>query len=400
MKRVLFVAALLLLAGLVPAQTSDNAENSYQNAAEKMLAADGKLTIGGYGQIDYNQPLSSEKRYNGVLDVHRLVMLFGYRFNERTQFITEVEYEHVSEVYIEQAFLQYKITPGLHFRGGLLLIPMGIVNEYHEPTTFNGVERPLIDNIISPTTWREIGFGISGNLIASSLKYQAYLVNGFSGYNGTAQFDGKNGLRKGRQKGANSYLSAPNFSGKVEYYGIKGLNVGVSGYFGNTQSTLYNGLSKDSDAALAKADSSVVGLSMVGVDARYTLEGVQLRGQYYFAGLSNTSPYNHFTAKNGKPNDLGSAMAGYYAEAAYNVFRPLNLKDELTPFVRLEGYNTHHAVADGLTKNKAYQTTAITTGLGWKPAPGAVLKADLQFVKPQTADKFTTTFNAGIGILF
>ncbi|HOI49903.1 MAG TPA: hypothetical protein PK167_11410, partial [Prolixibacteraceae bacterium] len=189
MKRVLFVAALLLLAGLVPAQTSDNAENSYQNAAEKMLAADGKLTIGGYGQIDYNQPLSSEKRYNGVLDVHRLVMLFGYRFNERTQFITEVEYEHVSEVYIEQAFLQYKITPGLHFRGGLLLIPMGIVNEYHEPTTFNGVERPLIDNIISPTTWREIGFGISGNLIASSLKYQAYLVNGFSGYNGTAQFD-------------------------------------------------------------------------------------------------------------------------------------------------------------------------------------------------------------------
>ncbi|MBK6964386.1 MAG: hypothetical protein IPH20_10735 [Bacteroidales bacterium] len=77
---------------------------------------------------------------------------------------------------------------------------MGIVNEYHEPTTFNGVERPMVDNKISPTTWREIGFGLSGNIIEASIKYQAYVVNGFNGYNGAGTLNGKNGLRNGRQK--------------------------------------------------------------------------------------------------------------------------------------------------------------------------------------------------------
>ncbi len=79
-------------------------------------------------------------------------------------------------------------------------MPMGIINEYHEPTTFNGVERPLIDKYIAPTTWREIGFGATGILLPLSIKYQAYVMNGFNGYNGTAQLSGKDGLRKGRQK--------------------------------------------------------------------------------------------------------------------------------------------------------------------------------------------------------
>ena len=166
-----------------------------------MLENQQGLTIGGYGNIDYNQPIDNNVRQNGKLDVHRLVMLFGYHFNSKTSLITEIEYEHVTEVYIEQAFLNHRINSKLNLRGGLMLTPMGITNEYHESPTFNGVERPLIDKYLAPTTWREIGAGINGNLPSLTMKYQAYLMNGFNGYDGTSKLNGIYGLRKGRQKG-------------------------------------------------------------------------------------------------------------------------------------------------------------------------------------------------------
>ena len=402
MKRLLFFAALVLTVALSQAQTPEQTKPTYQNLADQLLASDNKLTIGGYGEVHYHQPFNSETRRNGELDVHRMVMLFGYQFSERTQFVTELEFEHVSEVYVEQAFLQHKINKSINFRAGLLLIPMGIVNEYHEPTTFNGVERPLIDSKIAPSTWREIGFGISGTIQPASLKYQAYLVNGFNGYDGAAKLNGANGLRSGRQKGASSYISAPNFSGKVEFYGIRGLNIGLSGYFGDTQSKLYNGVAKDNDAALAKADSSVVGIAMIGLDARYNVKGLQLRGQLYQMGLSNTDQYNKFTGKaGGSLNDLGSSMTGFYVEAGYNVFRHFEkVSTELIPFVRLEGYDTHAKVESNITRKAAYKNSVITSGLTLKLAQGAVLKTDVQWVKPEGADSYSKIFSAGLGVMF
>lgn len=402
MKHLIFTSLFFLTVFGANAQQKDSVANSYQNSSEKLLATDGKLVIGGYGEIHYNQPLNATTRSNGTLDVHRMVMLLGYNFNARTQFISEIEYEHVGEVYIEQAFLQHKINNFINLRAGLMLIPMGIVNEYHEPTTFNGVERPTVDSKISPTTWREIGFGASGNILSASLKYQAYLVNGFNGYkSGAGTLNGNNGFRSGRQKGAESYVSAPNFTGKIEYYGISGLNLGLSGYFGNTQSTLYNGLDKTNTAALAKADSSVTSISMVGVDARYNLGGLQMRGQFYYAGITNTEQYNVFTAKNGKNNDLGSAMSGYYVELGYNVFRFVkSTKTELVPFIRYENYNTHQATAGALAQNKAYDNTIITSGLTYKLAKGVVAKADIQFSKSEAATTYSKTLNAGVGVMF
>lgn len=383
------------------AQTPDSITNTFQNSADKILTTDGRLIIGGYGEVHYNQPVGSKTMNNGALDVHRMVMLLGYNFSPKTQFISEIEYEHVSEVYIEQAFLQHKLNNYINLRAGLMLIPMGIVNEYHEPTTFNGVERPLVDNKISPTTWREIGVGLSGNIIEASIKYQAYVVNGFNGYNGNGTLNGKNGLRSGRQKGAESYISSPNVTAKIEYYRFRGFNIGVSGYFGKTQSSLYNGIDKKDDAAIAKADSSATGVAMLGVDARYNLGGLQMRGQFYYTSISNTQQYNFFTAQNGKQNDLGSAMIGYYVEAGYNVLKfCTDSKTELIPFIRFENYNTHFATEGSVQKNKAYNNNVITSGITYKLAKGAVLKADMQFVKSEAATEFTKVFNAGVGVMF
>lgn len=395
------LTVLAVFSGLVAfSQNTNQGTGLYTNSADNLLLKDNKLVVGGYGEVHFNQPLESNTYNNGELDVHRVVMLFGYNFNDRTQFVTELEFEHVKEVYVEQAFLQYKLNNFINFRGGLMLIPMGIINEYHEPTTFNGVERPLIDKTITPTTWREIGFGVTGNILAASLKYQAYLLNGFNGYNGAAKLNGKNGFRSGRQKGGESFSSSPNFSAKVEYYGIRGLNVGVSAYFGNTQSTLYDGVDKDDQAAVAAADSSVVGISMLGVDARYNLKGLQLRGQLYYSSISNSDEYNEFTATDGALNDLGSAMVGYYAEAGYNVLRSVDTDLKLVPFVRYEFLNTHSSVESNISKNLAYEKKAITTGLTLALTKGAVVKADLQFVKDGLADKYTKTLNAGVGVMF
>lgn len=401
MNKIVLLLLLVLFFVKVNGQEAVQNENQFYNVADKLLQSDGRLIIGGYGEVHYNQPLNAEIRNNGTLDVHRMVLLFGYNFNAKTQFITEVEYEHVSEVYIEQAFLQYKINPYLNLRGGLMLVPMGIVNEYHEPTAFNGVERPTIDSKISPSTWREIGLGVTGNILHASIKYQAYLINGFNGYDGAAKLSGNNGLRNGRQKGADSYISSPNFTGKVEYYGIRGLNLGLSGYFGETQSKLYHKLDKSDVAARAKADSSVVGISMIGIDGRYNHKALQLRGQFYYTALSNTGQFNQFTANGAKLNDLGSAMIGYYVEAGYNVLRFCRESSfELIPFLRLEAYNTHQTVDNSIAKNGAYQNNIITTGLSFKLAKGIVVKTDVQFSKSAVASKYSSSFNAGFGVMF
>ena len=400
-KILIICAVLFVFSTQVVAQSFETNQSTLTNSASRMLMSDKKLIFGGYAQIDYNQPFGSNAIQNGKLDVHRLVLLFGYNFNSKLSFITEIEIEHVKEVFVEQAFINYAFNTYLNLRGGLILIPMGIINENHEPPTFNGVERPLIDKYIVPTTWREIGLGVTGTIPEISMKYQLYIINGFSSYDGQAQLSGKYGLRKGRQKGAESIMRSPGLASRIEYFGVLGLNLGLSGYFGKTQSALYKQIEKSEIDEIARADSSVVGVSMFGFDIRYQRRGIQIRGQVYYSSISNTKQYNHFTNVEGKPNDLGASMYGYYVEATYNVFFLSDrIKSELNPFVRFSNYDTQLTVTDGLSKNEAYNITAITTGLGWKIVPGVALKADVQFVKPRGADDFNKVFNAGIGLWF
>ncbi len=343
-----------------------------------------KLTIGGYAQIDYNEPDGSTP---GNLDVHRLVMLLGYNFNEKVSFLTEIEFEHVKEVYVEQAFVNYNVNSNFNIRGGLMLVPMGIINEYHEPPIFYGVERPQIDHDLVPTTWRELGIGVTGKFDDLSLRYQAYVFNGLISYqDGAGTLRGSDGLRKGRQKGAESIVNAPNLSMKFDYYGILGLKLGLAGYFGKTQTD---------DSSI---EASTVGLSMIGLDARYRYENLELRGQYIFTSLSGTDNYNTLTGK-----DLGSQMNGYFAEIAYN-FMPFfdkNTPKRLVAFSRYEQYNTQSKTAGNLVANKAYDRNNITLGLDFNIAIGVAIKADYQwFDNAISNNNLKNQFNAGIGVMF
>lgn len=394
MRKIIWKPIILLLGILFSATILTGQEQ--MNTANRMMQDEDRLTVGGYAQIDYNQPVGGGIQNSGGLDVHRMVLMFGYKFNDKVQFISEVEFEHVKEVYVEQAFLQYEILPWLKFRGGLMLIPMGIINEYHEPSTFNGVERPNLDKYIVPTTWREIGAGFTGVFPSAALSYQIYLTNGFKSYDDGPTLSGSDGFRKGRQKGAESFMNAPNLAFRVNYFGVTGLQLGFSTYSGRSQTSLFNGVDKSDANALAVVDSSVVGLTMLGADARYTRGGFQARAQLNYGWVSNSATYNEFTG-----SDLGSSLSGWYAELAYDVLHSVtSIESELIPFVRFEQYNTHASVEGAVASNPALNRTDLTLGLGWRMVKGAMLKLDYQRFNNQEASEPKHQVNAGVAVWF
>ena len=355
--------------------------NGYQRILSNLSGIPQGVTIGGYGEILYNQP----EGINGELDVQRLVMLFGYKFDDRVQFVTEIEYEHVKEVYVEQAFVNYSIANGINIRAGLMLVPMGIINEFHEPTTFNGVERPSMDNKIIPTTWREIGIGVAGRLDGLALRYQVYLFNGFISHDGEeGKLKGSNGLRGGRQKGAESMVDQFNLSAKLDYYGIPNLRIGLSAYNGRTQA----------DDAVNSVLGSDIGVSMIGLDARYKWMNFSARGQYVHANLSDTEAYNTFTGR-----DLGSQLEGFYLETAYNLL-PITNQQRLDAFVRYEQYDTHKSVAGNLVKNLSYDRAEWTMGLSYHMSIGTVFKVDYQSKSTGLVNSQYGQYNVGVGVWF
>jgi hypothetical protein len=333
--------------------------------------------------------------HNAKLDVHRFVTFLGYNFNDRVSFVSEIEMEHVVELYVEQAFLNYRLRNNISLQAGLMLIPMGIQNLYHEPPTFNGVERTNVDKYIVPTTWREIGIGVAGSVEDMDINYQLMAINGFNGYDEEGGvFSGKSGLRSGRQKGAESYMTELDFAGRLSYFGMPGWNFGASIYRGDSETILYNGLDLDDETSVSSADSSKIGIDMIGLDVRYVDGPFQARGQYVAGDLSNTDQYNDFT-----DSDVGSMIKGYYVEVGYDVMYNNSSDQKLVLFARIERYNTH-AEVDGISKNKAYNRTENTFGLTWYVANGAAFKLDYQAITNKASDDKTNKLNMGVAVWF
>ncbi len=394
MKKLVLLSSFLIANFAISQTVLDSTKTDQQvNSAQRMMSkADKKLTVGGYGEITYNQP----ETQNGELDVQRLVMMFGYKFSDKVQFFTEIEYEHVKEVFVEQAFVNYAVGDNISVRGGLMLVPMGIINEYHEPTTFNGVERPGVDNKIVPTTWREIGVGVNGRIPDLDLSYQAYIFNGFKSAEADGEdinglLKGSSGLRGGRQKGIQSTVSTPTLSAKFDYYGILGLRMGLSGYFGKTQA----------DDKIEDIDGTTIGIAMVGFDARYNYKKFEARGEFIYTSLSDTEEYNELTGNDDLSKNLGSALMGYYGEIGYNVL-PLSAKQRLVAFARYENYDTHADTEDSfVVRNDEYNRNDITFGLSYHIVDGVVVKGDYQIKdNASSGADVNNQLNFGIGVWF
>lgn len=396
MKKTILLAILSLISctSLFGQTYLDSTINS---STKKILFADvNTFAIGSYGEAHYNQDIVSGIFQNGTADLHRVILFMGYKFTNKLQFFTEIEFEHVSELFVEQAYINYSVNSALNVKAGVILIPMGYVNEFHEPTLFNGVERPGVDKYIIPSTWQELGIGLHGIVKRANIKYQIYAVNGLNGYNSGAVLSGKNGLRGARQKGAEGIARTPSVTGKLTFYGLNGLRLGVSGYYGNTESTKYDGLARTDTPAIQQADSTSVGVGMAAINAQYTLGKLQLTAVGSVTSISNSSAYNSYTGAN-----LGKEIMGYYGEIAYR----FNTKKDadypkLIPFVRYENFDTHNKVESNITRNDSYKREILTAGIGFQLTAGTIFKTDYQWVKNGANPKPTSVFNLGFGYWF
>src|SRR2546427_1445211 len=189
--------------------------------------------LSGYMDFHLNKP----EHEDAQLDFHRFVLLFNHSFSDRLRFVGELELEHAfvsgleasGEVELEQAYLDFKVKPELNFRAGMVLAPVGIINERHEPPSFHGVERPFVDTFIIPTTWFDAGVGVHGT-VGAGWQYRAYLMAPLDATRITAE----EGLHEATQKGFASNVRNVAHTGRLEYVGVPGLNVGASFWRGKT----------------------------------------------------------------------------------------------------------------------------------------------------------------------
>ena len=215
--------------------TADKLETSpsavYSGHSASMIQ--NKTHISGYGELHYNNLKSDDgSKVKQEVDFHRFVLEFGHEFNETTRFFSEMELEHaiagdakVGEIELEQAYIQHDFNDNISGNAGIMLVPVGLINETHEPTSFYGVERNLVEKNIIPATWWVAGTGLSAKT-SNGFSYDLMLHEGLK-----IADDGKFNIRSGRQKSGKANASDLALTGRVKYTGMAGIELGLTAQY-------------------------------------------------------------------------------------------------------------------------------------------------------------------------
>ncbi|MFQ5537823.1 MAG: porin [Gemmatimonadota bacterium] len=354
-------------------------------AASRVYRVKEGASLAGYGEVLYEN--FSATKESGTpsgavdrFDALRAILYVGYKFNDRILFNSEIEIEHADEIGLEFAYVDYKLTENVGARGGILLIPMGLINELHEPLLFLGTERPVTETRILPTTWRENGVGLFGN--GERFAWRAYVVNSFD----AAGFSGAS-LRGGRQKGSKARADDLALTGRFDWVGTPGLTLGASAFWGRT------------GQGRTLAGETVAGEVLVW-DAHldYKRDGIELRGLVAGARLSDPTAVNDLNGLSGA-DGVGKDMLGWYIQAGYDVLRRTQREDQLLPYVRYEEVNTQRSVAPGFAADPANDLSVLSLGLAWKPVSEIVVKAGYQ-IHGNGANTGVNQWNVQLGWLF
>lgn len=361
-------------------------------AASKVYQVKRGLSLGGYGEGFYSKVLPDSEG-NDNADALRFVLYTGYKFTDRIIMNTEVEFEHATtnatvsssggSVSLEFGYLDFLGWDWLNLRAGLVLMPLGFINEIHEPVYFFGNFRPEVERVIIPTTWRELGTGIFGNLWHPDLEYRTYVSTSLN-----AEGFGPSGIRGGRQSGNRAIAEDLAWSARLDYTPnqVPGLLFGMSTFMGDT--------SQDEQFA----GQNVSGfLRLSDVHLQYNWYGLWLRGLYAFGSLGDAEQISRQLKE-----PIGSQLYGYYIEAAYD-FMPIFFPDlptqSLQPFFRYERYNPQDRVPAGFRPDESQDTQLFTAGISYKPHPQVVLKLDYRNFTLAEGEK-PADVNVGVGFVF
>lgn len=374
-----------------------------------LIRSNNATVISGYGQakVEY------DFRYKtATANLTRNVLFLGHRFNRNIYFFSEMELENASvadgnahgEISMEQLFLKFNINRDMYLQAGLFIPRIGLINENHLPTTFNGNDRPFVETVIIPATWREIGVGLYGNLRSiPGLNYTISLVNGLN----SAGFRNGSGIREGRQEGSMATSSNLAVTGSLLYY-IKDFRLQASGYYGGSA-----GLTKRVADSLQLA-SGVFGtpVQLVEGNIQYHKNGFAFRALGAMVRIPDAMAINRAYA-----NNTPSSMFGAYAEVGYNFYQLINkeVHKNLTLFVRHEYLDANSTIPENGIKNDINRKNFTVVGITFQPVSGVIVKADCVIRKtgernndlivtpyPQALPYYTSNgfFNIGIGYSF
>jgi hypothetical protein len=368
--------------------TADAVEQSAAVPAA-VAARESRTSVGGYGELHYNNLDDDVEETGGDdslsrADFHRFIIYVGHEFNDQLRFFSELEVEHAlvagdgssdGEVELEQAWLEMDLSQNHHARAGLDVLPVGIINRTHEPTTFYGVERNRVESEIIPTTWWEAGISLYGE-IAPGWNYDAVLHSGL-----VAPTDGEDPFRprSGRLKVSEADDQDAAFTGLIRYTGIPGLELGISGQYQRD----YTGTDDDVDidATLFEAHADWKHRSGLGLRALYA--------RWDLGQDDGIDP--------GAVN--ADTLDGWYVEPAWRFRLASEFPGEMGVFARYTSWDERNRLPAPDFRYENFEQVAV--GLNWWPHPDVVFKFDAQWEDADGAvDQTLDGINLGIGYRF
>lgn len=375
----------------VRTQTQDLAHSIEETKADVASAAPASgervgwwdnLSFHGYGEVHFNNTLGQES----VADVHRLVLGWNYRFNDRFHFEAELDFEHsFSEPELEFANVHWDITDRVALKVGSLLMPVGMLNQHHEPPLFYSVERPYVERNLIPTTWQETGAGVEGRF--GGYTVQAYVTSALDPMRaGSGSGLAANGIRPMRSKSVESSLDDLALTVAQEVRWPSGFRLG---------GTFYASQLDHSEEGLR--DTSI---RLYEVHGQYAARGWDLRAEYVWADVGGAAELNRYFGLEGDAS-VGSSIRGGYAEVAFDWLSLWNRNSRLMHFLRYERFDTQDRVPAGWARNPANDRTLWTTGLALFPAglDGLAFKVDYERWLDGGGTR-KNVFNFGVGWMF
>lgn len=374
-------------------------------AASKVYGVQRGLSIGGYGETNFRKVTKDIGGLRDEFDFLRFVIYTGYKFNDWIVLNTETEFEHAStassissgsgEVSVEFAYLDFLLHEKVNVRAGLVLVPMGFINEIHEPPFFHGNVRPEVERELLPSTWRANGAGLFGELLPG-LQYRTYGLTGLNakGFRNT-------NIRSGRQSGNRERAEDWAWVARLDYAFAPSSLVGGSVYLGDSGQSLSYG---STDPAVGLVKESVF-TQIYEAHAQYRAYGLETRALFALIDVGDADQLSRdsdITGTNGtKGRPIADTMLGWYLEAAYDIL-PLLIEDTtqyLAPWLRYSRVDTQNSVPDGFTPDLTQDRDAYELGLTYKPIPQVAIKADYRILDAKRGTR-PDELRLGLGFVF